>query len=106
MADNSEDKGIKITIPQALIFTVVIAVATWGWNVERRMTMVESAGKLNKRIENVENALMPILVEFKVKEELEKREMVTPHFKPPEITEEAKKWAVEQMPNSMNAAKK
>jgi hypothetical protein len=62
------------------------------------MTSVESKGDLATRIEHLENAMLPVLVDYRVKEELAKRAPEAA-VKPPEVVKEAEKWAEDQIPN-------
>ena len=106
----TEEKGIRITIPQATIIMLILGLVGWGWNVERRMTKMEASSSLSQRVENLENALLPILVDFKVKEELTKLSPVPqPVLAKKEdianIKKGSEKWAKEQIPDVSQMAK-
>ena len=100
----TEEKSIRISIPQALVITLILGLIGWGWNVERRMTKVESTTNLAHRVENLENALLPILVDYKVQSELSKRAPVLPEAlvkkeEVAKIRKESEKWAKERIPD-------
>lgn len=69
----SDSKGWKVHIPTALVVAIVLGVASWGWNLDRRVTACESAANLSGRVSALEEALLPVLVEWKVQTELKKR---------------------------------
>lgn len=102
-----EAKGWKVHIPTALIVAIVLGVAGWAWNLDRRVTACESATDVAGRVSALEEALLPVLVEWKVQTELRKRleEAAAPDAPPaPVAREEAKlrakfddKWAKDQI---------
>lgn len=109
---NQEEKGLRVTISQAAIIgLIIIAALGWGWNVERRMASVESTADVSKRVKKIENALLSIatatellLVDYKVRQELEKNR--TTLYQPPgsiptpdELLKTAEDWAQKQIPN-------
>lgn len=98
-----------------LITTVVIGVFTFLWTMNNRVTTLEQGKDLTERVEKIENALLPVLVEYKLQQEIKK---IAPPPPPPGITPlpdfvpfspnntdqeflrgEAEKWAKEQIPN-------
>jgi len=86
--------------------TVLIAVIGWIFSVESRLVENRASMNLNSRVTNLEEVLMPVLVDLKVRQELEKVEnrkkksiaMVAPGTKAepsktPKIEEDAQNWA-------------
>jgi hypothetical protein len=104
--------GWKVHIPTALVVAVVLAVAGWAWNLDRRVTTMESATDVAGRVSALEEALLPVLVEWKVQSELRNRlEATAEEEEAPVKREEAKlrkkftnDWAREQI--QQNVARK
>lgn len=61
-------------IYHTVISTVLIAALTWAWNLQGRITALESTQKVVKRVENLENLMIPIAIEFEVNKRMEERE--------------------------------
>lgn len=107
----AETKGIVITLPRALITTAIIAVLGWGWRVEHRMTTIEAGQDLTQRVKSIEDALLPILVDWKVQKELAEKlgaDSILPEpekQKKAEIRRKSEDWAnkqIKQMPIEEN----
>lgn len=106
MPDN-ENKGWRVHVPTAMIVAVVLGIAGWAWNLDRRVTACESATDVAGRVSALEEALLPVLVEWKVQTELKKRleeADATDSSPAPVAREEAKlrakfddKWAKDQI---------
>ena len=102
----AETKGIVITLPKAIIVAVICTILGWGWNVERRMTTIEAGQDITLRVKSLEDALLPILVDWKVQnvlaEKLAKRDAdddPAPVMED-EIRKESEDWAKEQIQQS------
>jgi len=86
-----------------------LAIATIGgistvlgflWSLHSRVAVLEADADMAIRIENLENQLLPVLVEYQVRERL-KEEGLDPwaptRDRDPELYEEADDWAQEQI---------
>jgi len=102
----------------AIMITALIAVMGWAISVESRLTEYKASMNLNERVKNLEELMVPVLVDYKVKKEMEKLEaeravrraasgkskgpaMVAPNPVPPvidaKIEEKARNWAEDQV---------
>jgi hypothetical protein len=76
---------------------VLIAVIAWGVSVEVRLSNHNTMQSILKRMENLETLLTPVLVDWKVQKELEKRGIKEPpecerkHL--PKMRKDAETWA-------------
>lgn len=96
----------------AAIFGILLALMSplyaWMWSIEKRMSSVEAAQDLVARIQNLEDALLPVLVEYKLQEELKKiqsedeNESPLDTISPAEknLRETANRWAEDQLKQS------
>jgi len=64
----------------AIVVSLLIVVISWGVSVEIRMTqhasidrVQESVDTVASRIQNIEKLLLPVIVDYKVRKELEDR---------------------------------
>jgi len=113
---------IEITgerLVQSIKWTIVVLIipfGIWLWNLDTRLTTLESHESLMTRVKNIEDALVPILIEFRVETELARRLLQENEDEPlpialnrvPEarhlpreevdrVTKDAEKWAREQI---------
>jgi len=73
MGGNGESKPIMISLRSlAIFFAIATPLVAWVWNVERRITSVEAAQDLVNRVKTLEDALLPVLVRYKMDDELRK----------------------------------
>ena len=59
---------------------ILAAICGWAYSVEHRLGRHEGILSLDSRVSNLEELLTPIIVEYKVQQELEKRQS---SFSPP-----------------------
>jgi len=59
-------------IAEVALAAVVIAVG-WAISVEVRMAQHKSIENISQRLENIEELMLPVLVDFKTRQEVEKR---------------------------------
>lgn len=97
--------------------TVLIGGFTFLWTVNNRVTALEQSKNLAERVEKLENALLPVLVEYKMQQEIKKLGLNSTATPPPPptsptytdpsyssfneetIRNQAENWAKEQIPN-------
>lgn len=99
----------------ALVVPVLLALIAWGSSVESRLTKHDVTVDLSNRVKNLEDNMVPLLVEYKVaerikefenkqKEESSKKVAPLPMMmKPPSrasLEKDAKKWAESQIRQS------
>jgi hypothetical protein len=103
----------------AVVVFIVAALIGWGVSVEVRLAQHAGVETLSQRIKNIEDLMTPVLVDWKVQQELRKYGVMvaptpmspTPSPDPPvlpvvpgppkrsqsEIEKDAQKWAKEQV---------
>ena len=57
----------------AVLATVIATAISWGLSLEHCITRLESQEDITKRVSTLEDMLTPVLVEFRMREELRKR---------------------------------
>ncbi len=105
-------------VVQTLV-TILLILIGWGISVEVRLSKSDSIGDVSKRVEsyeqttinrisNLENALMPVLVEYKLGLLLKEKAPALPPVPPapsptsmvvPKARKDAENWARSQLPN-------
>jgi len=105
---------MKKTNWPAVGVVVVVLLAWIGWenSQEKRIADFHTAADLSERVQNLENLLVPLLVEFKVQQALAERAPeppvvepipiepdvhIPPREQPAAVREEAEKWANERI---------
>ncbi len=56
-----------------IVLSILLPVIVWGVTVETRLATTAKVETLNERIEQLEAALLPVLIEYKVAETLKTR---------------------------------
>ena len=114
----------------SVLVAVIIVVGGWGVSVELRMaqhaslnTIQESLDNVNSRVQNIEKLLMPVIVDYRVRKELEDRAAkaiptpptppapkVTSHPHPApvksDVESRAKQWAEEEIRRGQQSIEK
>ena len=86
-----------------VITPVILAIVGWGISIESRLGKYESSLELSQRVKNLEDAMLPLLVDWKVEQELKKRlpEPPKPVSTTAKLTDDVKKkadsWARSQL---------
>lgn len=70
----SERKFPWKEVYNGVVTAVLVGALTWAWNLQGRITRLESQQNIVQRVENLENLLVPIIVDYEVKKELKRRE--------------------------------
>jgi hypothetical protein len=106
----------------SVLLAILIVVIGWGVSVEIRISShasIESVSDEQKKLEtrisnrqiaedtrdaaadarmsNLEKLLVPIIVDYRVRKELEAAKALNRSIKTPEVNKEAKKWADEEI---------
>lgn len=61
-------------IIQGLLIAGITAIIIMLWNIDGRVRVLEKQQNIVERVERLENAMLPVLVSWKVEEELKKIE--------------------------------
>jgi hypothetical protein len=87
----------------AVLVPTLLALLGWGISIEVRLSRQSEAKELSTRIQNLETLMLPLLVDWKVEQELKKHAAeppapapVLPRISPPKeerLRVDAKKWA-------------
>ncbi len=83
---------------------IILAVIGWGISVEVRMSKsdvlidakvakMDSALDFSERVKHIEDMLLPLLVDWKVNQELKKLQSKPMAAVPDKVREDAKQWA-------------
>lgn len=110
-SDDKKSNIIESLLPK-LLYAIVAAAAMWCWSANNRITVLESKGDVGMRVKALEDALLPVLVDWKVQKELAARlgavSVPAPGLLPPpelnidvddytKLREDADNWAKEQI---------
>lgn len=132
-SENSKPRRRINWSPIQIAVPLILALLGWGVTVEVRLSKSDSIGDLShkvdrlervlgERISNLENALMPVLVEYRLSQlvkgrndSLSKEVPALPHMTarptitfddaPPKAKKEAENWARSQLPNPAQQAR-
>lgn len=72
---NNDEVIVKKYIPVKKIFETIItglllAALGWAWALESRLARLEEQQNVVQRVENLENLLQPVLIEYRMRERL------------------------------------
>lgn len=61
-------------ILNGILLSAITGTFVFLWTINNRLTVIESKQDLSVRVSNLEDALLPVLVEYRLQKELEKLE--------------------------------
>jgi len=117
--ENSGPNRLIMGIGISLLTAIIIALGGWIWHSEGRFSRLEASQNVVERVSKLENALLPVLVEYRMREEMKRlginletdeeapAEKPKPSPKPvrgksrkeieTEVREKAREWANQQI---------
>jgi hypothetical protein len=81
---DDKSKTILTTVASTFLATLIVSTLAWGWKLEGRLSKLETQDNVVQRVKNLEDSLMPVLIEYRLRQELKARGIDESVLKRPE----------------------